>query len=225
VRTRKLFHFLWFSCPSFPFEWEWAPTFHFLSLPILPLGLAVGDLYRRSYDRSKWKNRAKGSGMWVRSHAFITFSLHNSTSKRNRRWIERKVIKNEIGVGFESNSTLHPLLRVYLVSTLQTPIKTRGSVCKVRTQDPENLDEEVKSLVTAWRYTCSHIETDYWCCWRKFQWANCITARHTKDLTIGAHKVPFERSRCGIPHRLHHFVLEFDYVEPKGSCEHAWKAT
>ena len=55
------------------------------------------------------------------------------------------------GVGFESNSTLHPLLRVYLVSTLQTPIKTRGSVCKVRTQDPENLDEEVKSLVTAWR--------------------------------------------------------------------------
>ena len=25
-----------------------------------------------------------------------------------------------------------------------------GSVCKVRTQDPENFDEEVKSLVTAW---------------------------------------------------------------------------
>jgi len=40
------------------------------------------------------------------------------------------------------------------VSTLQTPIKTRGSVCKVRTQDPENLDEEVKSLVTAWRFSC-----------------------------------------------------------------------
>ena len=27
----------------------------------------------------------------------------------------------------------------------------RSSVCKVRTQDPENFDEEVKSLVTAWR--------------------------------------------------------------------------
>ncbi len=26
----------------------------------------------------------------------------------------------------------------------------KGSVCKVRTQDPENFDEEVKSLVTAW---------------------------------------------------------------------------
>ena len=26
-----------------------------------------------------------------------------------------------------------------------------GSVCKVRTQDPENFDEEVKSLVTAWK--------------------------------------------------------------------------
>ena len=25
-----------------------------------------------------------------------------------------------------------------------------GSVCKVETQDPENFDEEVKSLVTAW---------------------------------------------------------------------------
>ena len=27
----------------------------------------------------------------------------------------------------------------------------KKSVCKVRTQDPENFDEEVKSLVTAWR--------------------------------------------------------------------------
>jgi hypothetical protein len=27
----------------------------------------------------------------------------------------------------------------------------KGSVCKVRTKDPENFDEEVKSLVTAWR--------------------------------------------------------------------------
>ena len=26
-----------------------------------------------------------------------------------------------------------------------------GSVCKVRTQDPENFDEEVKSMVTAWQ--------------------------------------------------------------------------
>ena len=26
-----------------------------------------------------------------------------------------------------------------------------GSVCKLGTQDPENLDEEVKPLVTAWR--------------------------------------------------------------------------
>ena len=25
-----------------------------------------------------------------------------------------------------------------------------GSVCKVNTQDPENFDEELKSLVTAW---------------------------------------------------------------------------
>jgi hypothetical protein len=33
-----------------------------------------------------------------------------------------------------------------------------GSVCKVRTQDPENFDEEVKSLVTAWRFSdsCSY---------------------------------------------------------------------
>ena len=31
------------------------------------------------------------------------------------------------------------------------PRKWIGSVCKVRTQDPENFDEEVKSLVTAWK--------------------------------------------------------------------------
>lgn len=28
-----------------------------------------------------------------------------------------------------------------------------GSVCKVGTQDPENLDEELKPLVTAWPYS------------------------------------------------------------------------
>lgn len=28
-----------------------------------------------------------------------------------------------------------------------------GSVCKVGTQDPENLDEEVKPLVTVWWVT------------------------------------------------------------------------
>ena len=27
----------------------------------------------------------------------------------------------------------------------------KGNVCKVRTQDPENYVEEVKSLVSAWR--------------------------------------------------------------------------
>ena len=31
------------------------------------------------------------------------------------------------------------------------------SVCKVRTQDPENFDEEVKSLLTAWRMLCLHL--------------------------------------------------------------------
>jgi hypothetical protein len=31
-----------------------------------------------------------------------------------------------------------------------TVLLLNGSVCKVRTQDPENFDEEVKSLVTAW---------------------------------------------------------------------------
>ena len=33
------------------------------------------------------------------------------------------------------------------------------SVCKVRTQDPVNFDEEVKSLLTAWRtrpHKCDH---------------------------------------------------------------------
>ena len=36
----------------------------------------------------------------------------------------------------------------YLYSSGATLIR---SVCKVRTQDPENFDEEVKSLLTAWR--------------------------------------------------------------------------
>ena len=35
------------------------------------------------------------------------------------------------------------------------PSSSIGSVCKVRTQDPENFDEEVKSLVTAWLMTSS----------------------------------------------------------------------
>jgi hypothetical protein len=37
-----------------------------------------------------------------------------------------------------------------------------GSVCKVRTQDPENLDEEVKSLVTAWRRVTDLFIYKFW---------------------------------------------------------------
>jgi hypothetical protein len=73
------------------------------------------------------------------------------------------------------------------VSTLQTPIKIEGSVCKVRTQDPENLDEEVKSLVTAWR-----IEEP--------SEINLLLARFhspgvTKDLTLGF----YEKNRVHYP--------------------------
>ena len=50
-----------------------------------------------------------------------------------------------------------------LVSTLQTPIKTRGSVCKVRTQDPENLkrdenDEFMWTREKSWRYNRVHMK-------------------------------------------------------------------
>ena len=44
---------------------------------------------------------------------------------------------------FLCNSSRHEL---HLFLTFTT-----GCVCKVRTKDPENFDEEVKSLVTAWR--------------------------------------------------------------------------
>ena len=76
------------------------------------------------------------------------------------------------------------------MSTLQTPIKIEGSVCKVRTQDPENLDEEVKSLVTAWR-----IEEP--------SEINLLLARFhspgvTKDLTLCLHKTNIIRKRIGI---------------------------
>jgi len=36
-----------------------------------------------------------------------------------------------------------------------------GSVCKVRTQDPENFDEEVKSLVTAWHKDSQKLFSSY----------------------------------------------------------------
>ena len=41
---------------------------------------------------------------------------------------------------------------VFIFQTLPKRQQRRepGSVCKVNTQDPENFDEEVKSLVTAW---------------------------------------------------------------------------
>ena len=37
-----------------------------------------------------------------------------------------------------------------LTQTLLPSFFLYGSVCKVNTQDPENFDEELKSLVTAW---------------------------------------------------------------------------
>ena len=36
-------------------------------------------------------------------------------------------------------------------SILLSRVWKEGCVCKLRTQDPENFDEEVKSLVSAWR--------------------------------------------------------------------------
>ena len=38
-----------------------------------------------------------------------------------------------------------------LTSSYKTLLFLSGSVCKVNTQDPENFDEELKSLVTAWQ--------------------------------------------------------------------------
>ena len=35
-------------------------------------------------------------------------------------------------------------------SVTQSPSLTKESVCEVRTQDPENFDEEVLALVSAW---------------------------------------------------------------------------
>ena len=43
-----------------------------------------------------------------------------------------------------------PSVSTSLQTLLIFPVTVFGSVCKVRTQDPENFDEEVKSLVTAW---------------------------------------------------------------------------
>ena len=43
---------------------------------------------------------------------------------------------------------LEPFLEEVVVTFGSFPV---GSGCNVRTQDPENFDEEVKSLVTAWR--------------------------------------------------------------------------
>ena len=37
----------------------------------------------------------------------------------------------------------------------QRNVFIKGIVCKVRTQDPENFDEEVKSLATAWCRNCN----------------------------------------------------------------------
>lgn len=42
-------------------------------------------------------------------------------------------------------------LLLYYWAALLLYYWAQGSVCKVKTQYPENFDEEVKSLVTAWR--------------------------------------------------------------------------
>jgi hypothetical protein len=41
------------------------------------------------------------------------------------------------------------------------------SVCKVRTQDPENFDEEVKSLLTAWRI--KGLDRRWQCSWQRLR--------------------------------------------------------
>jgi len=55
-----------------------------------------------------------------------------------------------IKMTIQENKDLQVFGQDYKSLTHPTSLLIR-SVCKVRTQDPENFDEEVKSLLTAWR--------------------------------------------------------------------------
>jgi hypothetical protein len=66
-----------------------------------------------------------------------------------------------------------------------------GSVCKVRTQDPENFDEEVKSLVTAWFSLYSYPLLNWTQAWLK---KNESWTKHNLYLLLSCSTGPWQPS-------------------------------
>ena len=66
--------------------------------------------------------------------------------KREREWMSEAFLRHRA-----SSLSLTLSLSFSYTFSSSFSLRSLGSVCKVRTQDPENFDEEVKSLLTAWR--------------------------------------------------------------------------
>ena len=106
------------------------------------------------------KEKERLTAAWT-SHTFgltahFSFPCGGSTSP----WKKEEEIARKRKVDPCERSHLHHHLPIQgsMVQRFPAASKIRslgGSGCNVRTQDPENLDEEVKSLVTAWRLQTS----------------------------------------------------------------------
>ena len=97
-------------------------------------------------DGEEWSESESLWPPWFRSLRFLVTSLHSTAPLRPvplrshcvslRSTGLRRVLRGE---GMEPNDTRR-----------KGSERRVGSVCKVGTQDPENLDEELKPLVTVW---------------------------------------------------------------------------
>ena len=126
-----------------------------------------------------WRGeRMMGGGIAVEGIQWLSLALalvtrDESGARDERRQAQRGTVRDmeRLWLSFSSLAMAPPPLTITMlvnrsivsVSTLQELVSWRWtvreweldgverSVCKVRTQDPENFDEEVKSLLTAWR--------------------------------------------------------------------------
>ena len=93
-------------------------------------------------EREGWTDR-KETPLWTRGCTIVNRFLY-------KRWTDMRFLAevNRICT-HERNAAVNKRWIVL------------GSVCKVRTQDPENFDEEVKSLVTAWHKDSQKLFSSY----------------------------------------------------------------
>ena len=114
-----------------------------------------------SISSRKWKRKSFVAAGKIWQVNFENGTVYAAVPfwRRNSLRLETQDIKTQLQTNFESWELVWAFFSFISQKWKRKPnlpdALRKGSVWKVRTQDPENFDEEVQSLVSAWRTSSS----------------------------------------------------------------------